>query len=134
MHIQRVQNNNYNTNFGATIKINNEYGKLEKAVVEYLEKQFPKRTKNINADMDIIVSGHKDFANIIGYKSKGFTDYIETLYEDMNQPKETILEGLVNALNGFVIREKGQNKIEALKREIIEEKANDITKERFKES
>ena len=120
MQVQKIQNNN--TNFGATLKVHNMYEKLEKPVVEFLEVQFPKRTGNISGRLDYWANGTpKDlyYPDTLVYTNNKYKDSIkiECIPRDS---KETLLEGLVNSLNGFIIREQAQNKIEELKREIVE--------------
>lgn len=138
MQVQRVQNNNYNTHFGATLKINTEHGKMAKSVIEFLEQQFPKRTKSVKGNIELIVAGYPRNKDLLMYKNEnGYSDIIEIhSLNNTQESKESLLDSFVNCLNGFVIREKAQNKINALKKEMIEisDKAYRESKTEFKKS
>ena len=113
MQVQRVQNNNYNTNFGATVKIYNECGKFEKGVVEFLEEQFPKETQFSKGNLDVILTAdNRECADAITY-SNG-ESYKDSVLLDLyaEEPKETILEGLLSIFSGFRIRETAQRNID----------------------
>ena len=122
MQVQKVQNNNYNASFGATLKINNNFRKMEEPVIEFLEKQFPKRTKNISGTLKLNLNGDTGYtylSDTLNYSNKGFNDGI-TIDVDLSEAKEKLLSKLVNSLYGFLIREKAQNKINMLKDVILE--------------
>ena len=124
MQVQRVQNNNnYNTNFGATLKINTNLRKMKEPVIEFLETQFPKRTKNVSGNLELNLNGNCGFTNhhdTLHYTNKDFHDSITLDRVDLSEPKENLLNKLVNSLGGFQIREKAQNRINRLKDIILE--------------
>ncbi len=138
MQVQRVQNNNnYNTNFGATLKINTEHRKMAKPVVEFLEEQFLKRTENVKGKVELRLAGYPRYYDTLVFKNdRGFVDSIEIASQDTQKPKETLLDSLVNCLDGFVIRENEQNRINALKKDMIEisDKAYNDSVTKFKEA
>ena len=121
MQIQRVQNNQ--TNFSANLKVhNNYYKKMEKPVVDFLEKQFPKKTKDTSGQLDLYINGDTAYIykpDVLAFDNgKGYKDSID-IDLDITDKKDTILNKLVNSLKGFSIREKAQNEINELKGEII---------------
>ena len=121
MQVQKIQNNNYNTNFGATLKIHNLYEKMEKPTVEFLEKQFPERTKNISGKLDLYLNGTKkelQYPDTLAYSNNEYKDSIK-IANMFTYTKETLLDGFVNSLKGFGIRENAQKEIEKLKGEIV---------------
>ena len=121
MQVQRIQNNNYNTNFGARLKIDNQCGKLEKSVVKFLEERFPKETQFSAGNLDVILTANnKECADVITYSNgKSYKDSVLLdLYAE--EPKETILEGLLSIFSGLRIRETAQRNIDTLKNEIVE--------------
>ena len=123
MQVQRVQNNNYNQTFGATLKINTNLRKMEEPVIEFLETQFPKRTKNVSGNLELNLNGNCGFTNYhdtLHYTNKNFHDSITLDRVDLSEPKENLLNKLVNSLGGFQIREKAQNRINRLKDIILE--------------
>jgi hypothetical protein len=124
MQVQRIQNNNnYNTNFGTKLKINNSSRKMEKPIIKYLEKEFPKRTKDARGKLELNLNQDIGFTNSdsLHYTNKGFHDSIVIDRVDLlSETKENLLDKLVNSLAGFMIREKAQNKINMLKEIILE--------------
>ena len=124
MQVQRVQNNNnYNPHFGAKLKINNNFRKMEEPVIEFLEKQFPIKTKNVRGKLELNLNGdtgYTSFSDTLHYTNNGFNDSITIGRVDLSEAKENLLDKLVNSLEGFTIREKAQNKINMLKDIILE--------------
>ena len=54
MKVQNVQNNNYNTNFGATLEIFDHNNKsINDSVIKYLKTKFSKRTENIGGKLEL---------------------------------------------------------------------------------
>ena len=55
MQIQAINNNNQT--FGATLKVHNCYAKskMKSPIIDFLEKEFPKRTKDIEGHLDLDV-------------------------------------------------------------------------------
>jgi len=137
MQINRMQNNN--TNFGATLRINSRYRKMDQPVIDFLETQFSKRTAKISGQMEVELNGDtgcKIIKDKLSYKNcKG---YKETINLDFNskQPKEALLDRLVIALNGFLVRERAIKRIDELKNELIEisDQAYRDSEELFKKS
>lgn len=133
------QKTNKNINFGATLKINTRYRKMESSVIDFLEREFEKKTENIKGRLDVAINGdngYKFIKDTISYNNgRGYKNTIEIKF-DTKAYKEVLLDKLVNSLNGFLIRENAQNKIDVLKNEIkeISNRAyNDSAKE-FKKS
>lgn len=126
MQVQKISNNNYNTNFGATLKVRNSSSKnrIERNVINFLEREFPKRTKDKKGHLDLAVGFSSKLETLttkLKYsngKHNRYKDKIE-IY-DMPKQKEELLDSLVNSLDGFIIRETAQKKIERLKKEIID--------------
>ena len=140
MQVQKISNNNYNTGFGATLKINTDYRGMAKPVIEFLEKQFPKRTENVKGKLELRLAGYPRNNDTLVFKNdRGFVDSIEIDSQDIQDAKktrETLLDSLVNCLNGFVIRENAQSRINSLKKDMIEisDKAYRESVTKFKES
>ena len=124
MQIQPINSNNQT--FGATLKIRNRSreSKMERSIINFLEKEFPKRTKGIKGHLDLSVGFSSEVESLFtrlkysNGKHKRYKDMIEIV--ELPKQKEELLNGLVNSLKGFIIREKAQNKIGKLKREIID--------------
>ena len=138
MQVQRVQND---TAFGATLKINQNYRKMDKSVIKFLKEQFPQKTSDINGRLEVELNGETGFRSCflkdeLKYSSgEKYKDKIE-VDVNLSETKEALLDKLVNSLKGFVIREKAQNKINSLKKEIIDvsDKAYNKSEKVFKES
>ena len=124
MKVQPI-NNNYQT-FGATLKVHNlsAKSKMESQIIDFLESEFPKRTKDIEGYLDLGVGFSSRFETLFSRltysngKDKPYNDMINIV--ELPEQKEELLNSLVNSLEGFIIREKAQNRINALKNEIID--------------
>ena len=124
MKVQAINNNNQT--FGATLKVHNRYAKskMKSPIIDFLEKEFPKRTKDIKGHLDLDVgylSETESFFSTLKYsngENKPYKDMIKIV--ELPEQKEELLNGLVNSLEGFIIRENAQNRIAELKKEIID--------------
>lgn len=133
MQIQPI--NNSNQTFCATLKVRNRSPKsgMERQVINFLEREFPKRTKDKKGHLDLSVGFSTNLELLTSKlkysngKHKRYKDKIEIV--ELPEQKEELLNSLVNSLEGFIIREKAQNRINALKNEII-----DVSDEAYSES
>lgn len=132
MQVQKVHNNYYNANFGASLTIYNNIKKMESPVIDFLETEFPKKTENIKRHIDVYLNGTDKgvfYPDTIRYNNgKKYSDAIRVELE-LSESKETLLDKLLNSINGFVIREKALHKIEELKKDIIK-----VADEAYKDS
>lgn len=121
MQVQKIENKS--TNFGVALRINNNsQTKIEKPVIEYLEKQFPRKTKNIKGRLEVSINAETGYAggkDVLSYCNGNGCDTLEIDFP-VNETKESLLNKLVSSLKGFIIREKAQNKIAGLKTKIDE--------------
>lgn len=142
MQVQNIQNSNFNTTFGATIEINNNYRKMKKPVVNFIKKEFSEKTKDISGHLGVSLNGEivkgTYLPDAIHYfNDNGFAEEIMLRSPiELSEPKEALLDKFCNVLKGFSIRENAQNKINALKKEIVEisHKANCDSEEKFKQT
>ena len=122
MQVQAINNNDQT--FGATLKVRNRsaISNMERPVINFLEREFPKRTKDIKGHLDLSVGVSLDSALITKLKysngkHKRYKDYIDII--ELPKQKEKLLNSLVNSLEGFIIRENAKKEIKRLKNEII---------------
>ena len=119
MYIQRVQNNDHNTNFNATIKIQSKYYNMEKYVVDFFETEFANKTQNIDGHIDVIIDGSKrEIYDMIQFSNGIFQDSLNVNINLLDS-KETLLKKFISVLNVFKLRENAQFEINKLKADIL---------------
>lgn len=124
MQVKAITNNNSNQTFGATLKIHrHKRNLLGRSEINWLEKEFPKRTKDIKGHLYLFAGFRTPYESVtdkLKYsngKHNRYKTYIET-YVNYKKPKEELLDILVNSLEGFINKENTHNKIAKLQKKI----------------